>query len=356
MAAPVLSHQNPHATLLADPALREGLLKYARRRLPPAEVEDLVQNTLTEALIAANAPSDPADFRRWVRGIARHKIADSHRRRGRLPLLAADVDQNAAEPRASAPSTSELSQWIESELPKTEHARATLHWLLREGDGETLDEIARDVDLPAPRVRQRVSRLRRHFHARWLALGAAGLVCLLGLGALMQRALSPAVVVPNIAPEPGLPLEQARLLRQSGLQHCVAGAYPECIAALDRAKSLDPEGENASAIREARAAAARAEQPLMKPASSAEAPASSLPAVESTPKRRAPSKLLPKPIAPSKSIHKPEPLGAPPQQKAMPSKSSSQQLFVDPASSNSSVQQPRSKKFSAEIQQEVDKR
>src|SRR6478609_7920087 len=200
MAAPVLSHQNQHATLLADPALREGLLKYARRRLPPTEVEDLVQNTLTEALIAANAPSDPGDFRRWVRGIARHKIADSYRRRGRLPVLSADVDQHAVEPRASS---GELRQWIENELPKTEHARATLHWLLREGEGETLDEIARDVDLPAPRVRQRVSRLRRHFHARWLALGAAGLVCLFGLGTLLQRALSPAIVPPSIAPEPG---------------------------------------------------------------------------------------------------------------------------------------------------------
>src|SRR6185295_8793701 len=149
-----------------------------------------------------------------VHGIARHKIADSYRRRGRLPILSPDVDQSAAEP---SPSTGELSQWIESELPKTEGAQATLHWLLREGDGESLDEIARDVDLPAPRVRQRVSRLRRHFHARWLALGAAGLLLLLGVGALFYRALQPAVAPPSIDREAFSPLERARALRQKAL-------------------------------------------------------------------------------------------------------------------------------------------
>ncbi|MEI9949200.1 MAG: sigma factor [Pseudomonadota bacterium] len=130
MAAPAFSIQRPNAARLADPALREGLLKYARRRLPPGEVEDLVQNTLTEALVADNAPSNQTDFLRWVHGIARHKIADSYRRRGRFPILSPDVDQSAAE---ASPSTGELSQWIESELPKTEGAQATLHWLFTRG-------------------------------------------------------------------------------------------------------------------------------------------------------------------------------------------------------------------------------
>jgi RNA polymerase sigma factor (sigma-70 family) len=296
MAAPAFSIQGQNATRVADPALREGLVKYARRRLPPGEVEDLVQNTLTEALLAANAPSDHTDFRRWVHGIARHKIADSYRRRGRLPILSADVDQSAAE---ASPTTSELSQWIESELPKTEGAQTTLHWLLREGDGESLDEIARDVDLPAPRVRQRVSRLRRHLHARWLALGAAGLLLLVGTGALLHRALQPAVAPPSIAREPSSPLERARVLRQNGLQRCAVGAYPECIAALDQARELDPRGESASAIREARDAAANSERPRESPQLPAGEAPTSVPDTQSTPKQNAPRKALPKPIAPN---------------------------------------------------------
>jgi len=328
MAAPAFSIQNQNAALLSDPTLREGLLKFARRRLPPAEVEDLVQNTLTEALSAANSPSDPAEFRRWVHGIARHKIADNFRRRGREALPSADVDQNAAEPN---PSLAELGQWIQSELPKTDHAQATLHWLLREGDGETLDEIARDVELPAPRVRQRVSRLRRHLHARWLALGAAGLLSLLGVGVLFYRAIEPAVAPPGIGREAFSPLERARALRQNALERCAAGAYPECIAALDQAKALDPSGENAKAISEARAAAESSQKARPIPERPALSPSSSLPDVKATPKSPAPSKHAPKPFtpskptpkgepfAPSKPTPKTEPLGSFPQQNAFPS-------------------------------------
>ncbi|MEI9941803.1 MAG: sigma-70 family RNA polymerase sigma factor [Pseudomonadota bacterium] len=275
MAAPAFSIQNQNAARLADPALREGLLKYARRRLPPAEVEDLVQNTLTEALVADNAPSDQTDFRRWIHGIARHKIADSYRRRGRLPIPSPDVDQRAAEP---SPSTGELGQWIESELPKTDGAQATLHWLLREGDGESLDEIARDVDLPAPRVRQRVSRLRRHFHARWLALGAAGLLLLVGAGALFYQAMRPAIAPPSVSREP------ARNSEQSGvIPNLPAGPPPT--SAPDAKSSLKPEAPRKLEPKH------RAPRKLER-------------------KQLAPSKLEPKPLAPSNSVQKSEPLGA----------------------------------------------
>ena len=205
MAAPAFSIPDPNAARLADPALREALLKYARRRLPPGEIEDLVQNTLTEALISSKAPSDEGDFRRWVHGIARHKIADSYRRRGRLHVTGADLDAKAGE---SAAPPGELVQWIERELPRTDGAQATLHWLLRESDGESLDEIARDAALPAPRVRQRVSRLRRHLHARWLALGAAGLIFLLAAGLLLHGTRETSSV-PSIGRESATPLDSA---------------------------------------------------------------------------------------------------------------------------------------------------
>ncbi|MEO7035850.1 MAG: sigma-70 family RNA polymerase sigma factor [Polyangiaceae bacterium] len=185
MAARAFSVPTPNSARLADPELREALLKYARRRLPPTEVDDLVQNTLTDALVSPNPPSDEGDFQRWVHGIAKHKVADVYRRRGRRPLLDPELDCKigCADP---GPASGELSQWIERELPKTEGAQATLHWLLRESDGETLDEIARAEALPAPRVRQRVSRLRRHLHSRWLALAAAGIALLLCVGVALH--------------------------------------------------------------------------------------------------------------------------------------------------------------------------
>lgn len=201
MAAPALSVPRQSSSRLADPELREALVKYARRRLPPTEVDDLVQNTLTDALVSANPPSDEHDFQRWVHGIARHKVADVYRRRGRRPLLDPELDGKvgSSDP---GPATGELSQWIERELPKTDGAQATLHWLLRESDGESLDEIARDEALPAPRVRQRVSRLRRHLHSRWLALGAAGLALLLCAGVALHlwRAQIPPMIAKDVVP------------------------------------------------------------------------------------------------------------------------------------------------------------
>ncbi|MEO8903977.1 MAG: sigma-70 family RNA polymerase sigma factor [Polyangiaceae bacterium] len=185
MAARAFSVSTPNSARLAAPELREALLRYARRRLPPTEVDDLVQNTLTDALVSQNPPSDERDFQRWVHGIAKHKVADVYRRRGRHPLLDPELDGQlgSTDP---GPATGELSQWIERELPKTDGAQATLHWLLRESDGESLDEIARDEALPAPRVRQRVSRLRRHLHSRWLALAAVGLALLLCVGVALH--------------------------------------------------------------------------------------------------------------------------------------------------------------------------
>jgi len=228
MAAPALSFSNNTARL-GDPALRRALLEYARRRLPAGEVEDLVQNTLTEALTAPSAPLEPGELHRWVHGIARHKIADSYRRRGRtLPL--ADIEPSVRDP---GPDAEELSQWIEHELPKTRDARATLHWLLRESDGESLDEIARDAAVPAPRVRQRVSRLRRHFHSRWLALGAAGLALLLGVAWLMHsmRAQTP----PPIARE--TLKTSAPIVEPSP----VPSALPAAPASTERAPSKAPQ-------------------------------------------------------------------------------------------------------------------
>ena len=299
MAAPAFSVPNQNAARLADPALRQALLRYARRRLPPAEVEDLVQSTLTDALVSANPPSDGSEFQRWVQGIARHKIADSYRRRGRLPILDPDVDARAGDAFAG---TGELTQWIERELPKTEGANATLHWLLRESDGESLDEIARDAALPAPRVRQRVSRLRRHLHARWLALGAAGLILLLAAGLLLHRTRAPSSV-PPIARESAPPLEQAP---------------PKAI-------------ESAPPLPELPAGGADKKR---------------------APKQLGPSKAQPKAI-PKKALMKPQPQRSPVSKLAPPSNAASEPEFAqdrkqdDPTPENALAPAKASKKFSA---------
>lgn len=152
-------------------ALRDALRTLARRRVSEADAEDIVQTVLLEAATSPHRPSDPTQARKWLYGILRHKIADYHRRPRREELVESVSEQPSAE--GDPQEVRSLLAWATRELPPGMDARRTLEWLLRESEGETLEEIARDAQLPADQVRQRVSRLRRLFKQRWLAQAAA---------------------------------------------------------------------------------------------------------------------------------------------------------------------------------------
>jgi RNA polymerase sigma factor (sigma-70 family) len=268
MAMPALPTSSTRAELLADPELYAALVRYARRRVAEHEVDDIVQATLTDALAAKRTPETPEEVRRWVHRIARNKIVDLHRRRGReVPRELTGPDEATAD---SAPlSARELLRWAEKELPEGEGADSTLEWMLREGDGEKLEHIADEAKLPAPRVRQRVSRLRRHFRSRWaaqLAAVAALTAVLIAAFWLWKRAKpSPEDIarepVPEIAPR-----DRGREIRRQAFEHCAAGRPRVCLEQLDRAAKLDPAGDTEPRVEQARAAAKRAlESPKQAP-------------------------------------------------------------------------------------------
>jgi|LNFM01.1.fsa_nt_gb RNA polymerase sigma factor (sigma-70 family) len=170
----------PHSWLTT--ALRDALRTLARRKVAEADVDDIVQVVLTEAAASQGRPEDPADARKWIYGILRNKIADHHRRPKREEL----VPELREEPRSEAHAQDmqevrSLLEWAMRELPPGMDARRTLEWLLRESEGETLEEIARSEQLPPEQVRQRVSRLRRFFRERWVAT-AVGFAVLIALG------------------------------------------------------------------------------------------------------------------------------------------------------------------------------
>lgn len=229
-----------------------------RKRVPESEVEDIVQSALAEAFESPHAPKEPDALRRWIFGVAKNKVVDFHRRAGRETFELPDV------PDAPAPHTeADLLRWAKRHLPEGDEARTTLDWMLREGDGEKLESIAESEKLPAPRVRQRVSRLRRHLKTHWareVALLAALGVVITAIVIWVVRRPSEEPIAPNIHPEPSAePLRVAGELRRSALATCDSATddagWKACLEGLDRAKSLDPAGDKAPAVQSARRSA-----------------------------------------------------------------------------------------------------
>ncbi len=224
-----------------------------RRRAPSSEVEDLVQSTLADALASTRAPDDPDELRRWVFAIARHKIADHHRRSGReepreLPEIEA----------TSAPhSARDLMRWAENALPDGEKAKETLDWMLREGHGEKLEAIAAEARMPAPVVRKRVSRLRQHLRERWaLDVTVAFVAITLASGFWYYQSRHAPIPIAKEAPSAFVPqvsrLDKAKELRRQAFDQCEHSNWQDCITALDQAADLDRDGDADSRVGEAR--------------------------------------------------------------------------------------------------------
>lgn len=243
---------------LGDPALRAALLKSLRQRVPAADVEDIVQATLIEALASKHRPDDAESARRWLWGIARHKVADLHRR-GRREIADESADEGAAD---EAPhDATDLMRWAAEQLPEGEDVPQTFEWLLREGDGDKLEHIADEAEIPAPRVRQRVSRLRKHLRSRW-ALEVAAVAALVGVALLLwwrfgrhpQTPDEDRIVreIPSAVPPDPTPFEQARELRRAAIPLCESADREGCLRGLDEAKRLDPAGDTAPEVQAAR--------------------------------------------------------------------------------------------------------
>ncbi len=183
---------------VASEATRRLVRRYVERRVARSDVDDVVQATLCDALASGRAPAPAEDFRRWVLGIARFKVVDAHRAAARSRgEEAADL----AAPTAAAAPVEALSllRWAERQLPRG--TESTLGWMMREAEGDKLEAIAADERLPAERVRQRVSRLRRWMRGRWLAeMALIALVAVAAASVLRgrQQAILPEMGTPDV--------------------------------------------------------------------------------------------------------------------------------------------------------------
>ncbi len=247
--------------MLSDPAFRAALERFVRSRVPASEVDDIVQSALADALASTSAPDEREQARRWVFGIARHKVADFFRRNGREAPASLPLSDEV--PAESAPhSARDLLRWAERELPEGDQSENTLDWMMREAAGDKLELIASEEKIPAPRVRQRVSRLRKHFRERWALQAAVCAVALLVVaGVLLYQQRSQPTDIAREIPTAQPPQDDAARLRRVALEDCEAGRWEQCLRGLDRARDLDPAGDRAEPVRQARRAAADALRP-----------------------------------------------------------------------------------------------
>ena len=240
------------------------LERFVRRRVPESEVDDVVQTVLCDALASDNVPDDSEQLRKWLIGIGRHKVADFHRRGGRGRIVELPAELGTAE---EAHSAREWMEWAEQQTEGDADAQRTLDWMAREGGGEKLAHIAADEKVPAPQIRQRVSRMRRFMRQRWaaeLAAVAAIVAAVLVAWYWLRRPQPTAEVLPTPVPEIKVPEEllRAQKLREDAFEACERKEWSQCLERLDEAARLDPAGDRADNVRGARENAEEEKQRL----------------------------------------------------------------------------------------------
>ncbi|MGD9944872.1 MAG: sigma-70 family RNA polymerase sigma factor [Burkholderiaceae bacterium] len=142
------------------------LRAYLRRRLQawPDEVEDLVQETLLALHLQRGSYDPEVPVSAWVHAIARHKLADLWRRRGRRDSLhdsLDDVDElQLAAPLAQGQAQRDLYRLLQ-ELPPAQRDAIVLTRI----EGLSMAEVAQRTSLSISAIKLQVHRgLKRLAH------------------------------------------------------------------------------------------------------------------------------------------------------------------------------------------------
>ena len=213
----------------------------------------------------ARVPTGEPDRSRYIHGIAANLAAEWMQERAK------DVLYNAVPFERLPPGTSAREQPTREESVLARQAAAAARardpqgaaWMIRAVlDDEPATEIAAEEGVPVDRVRKRIHRLLAYLRTNLSMLSLLLMTLMSTIAALLpgRRPALPAVpeIAESAAPEGPSPARRAGALRAQAFGACDALRWSECGALLDEAAALDPEGEGAPRVREARAALAEA--------------------------------------------------------------------------------------------------
>jgi RNA polymerase sigma-70 factor (ECF subfamily) len=146
----------------------------------PASVEDIVQNTLVKAVRNLASYRGEAALFTWLTEICRHELADAHRKAARRPDHASLDDPNAVVlelPQLRIPEQREPAEEVAAQYHREAVVRA-LNALparyaraleAKYGDGQSVEEIARLLDITPVAAQSLLARAREAFRALWNA-------------------------------------------------------------------------------------------------------------------------------------------------------------------------------------------
>ncbi|MGH6620807.1 MAG: sigma-70 family RNA polymerase sigma factor [Alphaproteobacteria bacterium] len=129
---------------------------FARRRIVRGGIdpEDIVQETLLAIHLKRHTWRDNSPVTPWVYAIARYKLIDAFRRRGRrLEIEIGEIAESAAQPEPDTVSTREIGRAIESLAPGQRSAVAAICV-----DGRSIRETSKHLGMSETAVRVALHR------------------------------------------------------------------------------------------------------------------------------------------------------------------------------------------------------
>jgi DNA-directed RNA polymerase specialized sigma24 family protein len=253
---------------VVNPDIVGAVTRYgARNGVFEQDLADYVAEVQTRAIehVEANgAPKDAAGWEGMMIRIARNYLCDRCDKRKTakkwnaglceapddfVPLGAGEGEEKDPVDRRRQ-LTVLLEMFERGEMP--EQGREILEGV---ADGMKAPAIGAELGLPAKEVRRRLTVMRRSYFKRLHVLGLMVLVIV--LFAVHVRVGGP----PEVSqPAPGevdagtdaTPEDAAARIREEALRACDEGKWEECEERLDRAREMDPAGEEAPEVRRAR--------------------------------------------------------------------------------------------------------